>query len=627
MNFQKILLALILIVIAGGGLYFFKDKYTKSIKLTKARGELGNFSLLDHTGKFHELRRYADSTAIVFISQGNDCPIIQKYSQVINDLKIKFSPKNVTFFLINPNQQDGRDDIIREVKAYGLNIPVLIDPSQLVTEMLGITRTSEAVVVDPKEWKIIYRGSISDRMEYGLDKLKSSKNYLNDFLESFLQKKSYNGTIVPAKGCLITFSKPELSYSKNIVPVLTQKCLPCHSDNGKFPPYFSNHTKIKNWSEMIKETILTDRMPPGSVDTYYGSYKHNLALTASEKRNFIKWLEAGAPKEESADPLVGYAVRRQEKKENLEKIFEAGMDKDKIIPPEGENEYQYVQISGPLPHDLWIKALHVTSTNPRILHHMSVIATSQPLGFYIDYQRKNHPVDESARKNNKDGNLPLITKSSIYEYEQNLAVREIPRFQAWAAGKSQPVLLPPGVISLFPKGYYLILESHYMGTGKVEKERTSIKFYGFLEKPEKLKQFHTKTIVNQSFSIPPMVKDFAVETPTWRPKKNIHIFSFIAHLHMRGSSARIETTDNNGQKKTFMSIPNFYYGWQTGTPVVPSEPISIKRNSTTFQGICHYDNSPQNPNNPDPNKTIYYGQRHDTAEMCHFHINYTVDSE
>lgn len=606
--------------------FYFLTKNKKSALITSAKGDIGNFSLLDHTGVFHELYRYSDAKAIVIISQGNDCPIIQKYSTVINEIKKKFENQKIIFFLLNANKQDDRDSIQKEVKSYGFDIPVLMDPSQVVADTLGVTRTSEAVVLSPNGWKILYRGSISDRFDYGSDKQKARNNYLEDVLTSIAQDKTITTMAVPAKGCLITFSKPDLSYEQTIAPIIANKCLGCHSENGKFLPYFNSYSKFKNWSAMSRETIFTDRMPPTSIDTYYGSYKHDMTLLPEEKRALIKWIDAGSPFDGKEDLLTKPLPKTPHPLKKF-KLYHASMNEDKIVPPEGENEYQYLQLGGQIPADMWVRALHVTSTNPRLLHHMSIMGTSQPLDFYIDYQAKNHPVDEVARKNNKEGTLPLHTKSSIYEYEAKNGFASVPRFQIWAAGKKQPFALPPGVVSFFPKGSYLILESHYMGTGKIEKEKTSITFYGFRKKINGFKQIHTQTIVNLGLKIPPMVKNFVVETPEWKPKKDIHLLGFLAHLHMRGRSAKIQTTNNAGDVGTLLSIPNFYYGWQTGTPIIPTEPIAIKGDSTTFKGICNYDNSPQNPYNPDPGKTVLYGQRHDTAEMCHFHFNFTVDSE
>jgi hypothetical protein len=621
---KKLALLTSLIILLVG--FFFLKKTKIAVPITTAKGEISNFSLLDNTGTFHELYRYADASAIVFISQGNDCPIIQKYIPTINSLKNKFEPSKVKFFLINSNRQDNRDSITKELNDYRSELPALMDKSQLVAELLGITRTSEAVIIDPKKWKIIYRGAISDQLDYGVNKEVAKNKYLENALMNFLQNKPLSAEVIPAKGCLITFSQPDLSYKKNISQIITNKCLKCHSENGRFPPVFNNHEKLKNWSAMIKETILTDRMPPGSMDIHYGEYKNNFQLTPDEKRALIKWIDNGTPLDDKNDPVSSFHLEKQKKENNLPLLYEASMTEDKTVPPEGEKEYQYFQLSGgPIPRDMWVRAIHVTSTNPRLLHHMCIMGTSQPLEFYNNYQRNNHPVDEKMRESKVDGDLPLYTKSSIFEYESARHAGRVPRMQAWAAGKAQPMFLPKGVASFFPKGSYLILESHYMGTGKVEKERTKIKFYGQYENDKNLKKFQTQTIVNTNFKIPPMVKDYVVETPTWKPKSNIHILGFIAHLHMRGTSAKIVATNEKGETRTIVSIPNFYYGWQTGTAIVPAEPIAIEGGKTTFKGICHYDNSPTNPNNPDPNKAISYGQRHDTSEMCHFHFNYVAD--
>ncbi len=625
---MKLKIALsISLVILSLGFFFFKQTRSQVAPITSAKGEISNFSLLDNTGAFHELYRYADASAIVFISQGNDCPIIQKFIPTINSLKNKFEPSKVKFFLINSNRQDNRDSITKELNDYHSELPALMDKSQLVANLLGITRTSEAVIIDPKKWNIIYRGAISDQLDYGVNKEVAKNKYLENALMNFLQNKPLSAEVIPAKGCLITFSQPDLSYKKNISQIITNKCLPCHSENGRFLPVFNNIEKLKNWSAMIKETVLTDRMPPGSVDTYYGEYKNNLQLDPNEKQALAKWIDNGAPVDDENDSLSRYKPVSQVKKNNYQLIYEASMTEDKTIPPEGEKEYQYFQLGGgPIPHDMWVQAIHVTSTNPRLLHHMSVLGTSKPLEFYINYQKKNHPVDEKFRKSKIDGDQPIYTKSSIYEYESSRHEGKVPRLQAWAAGKAQPMLLHKGVAAFFPKGSYLILESHYMGTGKIEKERTSIKFYGAIENNKKLKKFLTQSIANEDFKIPPKIKDYVVETPTWEPQKNIKIISFLAHLHMRGASAKIVATNEKGETRTVVSIPNFYYGWQTGTPIIPTKPIAIEGGKTTFKGICHYDNSPTNPNNPNPDKTISYGQRHDTSEMCLFHFNFVLDN-
>jgi hypothetical protein len=93
---------------------------------------------------------------------------------------------------------------------------------------------------------------------------------------------------------------------------------------------------------------------------------------------------------------------------------------------------------------------------------------------------------------------------------------------------------------------------------------------------------------------------------------------------MRGQAVKVEMTSPEGITKTLASIPNYYYGWQTGAGLEPIEPISVKKGSK-LRTKCYFDNSSQNPFNPDPNKQVVWGQRVDRTEMCKMNMNYTVE--
>jgi hypothetical protein len=167
-----------------------------------------------------------------------------------------------------------------------------------------------------------------------------------------------------------------------------------------------------------------------------------------------------------------------------------------------------------------------------------------------------------------------------------------------------------------------------MGSGKQETERMSLSFLGFKVKPKTFQPIHIMTLANRKLAIPAMTKDFQVKTNKWMPIKNIKILSFVTHIHARGTAAHVASFKLISKEKNIIfSIPRYFYGWQTGVSIFPKVPIAIKANSVELQAACNYDNSPQNPHNPDPSKIVSYGQRHDTTEMCHFHLGYTVDGE
>jgi hypothetical protein len=618
---KKILVSAALIFTTIGVLFYkyfdrqntlstFGYGYKNLNAISSAKGEIANFSLLDHQGVFQELYRNSDAKAIVIISQGNDCPIIQKYSSIINDLKNKYESDKIHFFLINANQQDTRQAIIEEAKSYNFKIPILMDPSQLVTESLGITRTSEAVVINPIGWKIMYRGSISDRLDYGVDKQNARHNYLDDILGAIVKNKRIESNAVAAKGCLISFAKPQsLSYEKTIAPILQQKCLSCHSESGSFLPKFSNYDKIKNWVAMSRETILTDRMPPYSADPLFGTYQNDISLSPEEKRTLVKWIDEGAARDGTQDPLIGFKPKQKTFSNFKTPLYVAEMKTPHLIPAGGEIEYKYFQLGGPVPFEMWTKGYLTKSTSPRQLHHESLFVVSHPLAFYEALAKKKFEINEDEIKKNTDGDIFLYTLVAMEKYENQYNPDLYTKFQVWGAGRPQPFIHAKMIGSHIPKGSYLILEAHYMGTGKVETEKTTVNFYGVRTKPPQLKEIHNLTLTNTNY---------------WVAKKDIHIRSFLGHLHMRGKSVKVQVQSPTGEIRTIVSIPNYNYGWQTGAAINPTEPIAIKAGSI-LKAICHYDNSPQNPYNPEPNKKIRFGQRVDRSEMCKFNSGYTID--
>lgn len=629
MKHLKLLTPIVAIFAISFVFYFKKNKEpVKSSMQITTKGEISNFALLDHRGKFQELYRNSDSEVIVIISQGNDCPIIQKYIRTINDLYEKFKDKKVAFFLLNSSLHDNRDSIIAEATSYGLKIPILLDPSQVVAETLGITRTSEAVVIDTDGWKMVYRGSISDQLDYGVDKQQAKNNYLENSITSVLNGTENKLSAMPSKGCLITFGKSDLSYAKSIAPIIENKCMNCHSENGKFLPYFTDYKKFKNWSAMSLETILNTRMPPSSLDTYYGNFHNELGLSNKEKAALVRWIRADMPNDSDVDPLLSVAFKKNSnsKINPFTNVYETSMSEPHPIPPGGEIEYQYKQLGGPLPYDLYIKAVRVTPTNPRLIHHMGIIAVSKPLEFYQDYEKKYFPVEKLLRGLNKDGTVPLFTRAAITKLETNEA-SDMPRVQVFAGGKPQPFYMAKNTYLPFKKGSYLILEAHYMGSGKPETDLTKIEFYGTRKKIPGERLLRTKALLTKKISIPPGAKDYELRTPKWVPTTNILLYGFMGHLHMRGKAIEVVSTNKQGKTRTILSIPNYYYGWQVGTNVTTKEPIPIKAGEESLQVVCHYDNSPQNPNNPDASKTVRFGQRHDTTEMCLFQINYTLENE
>ena len=137
-----------------------------------------DFRLTDQDLHSHELRRLKNASAIVLVTQQNGCPVSRNTASSLKALQDAYAGEKVEFMMLNSTPSDTREEITAEAQAYGYNLPILMDRNQLVGEQPGVTRTAEAIIVDPKTWHIVYRGPIDDRVTYERQKAKARIEYL-----------------------------------------------------------------------------------------------------------------------------------------------------------------------------------------------------------------------------------------------------------------------------------------------------------------------------------------------------------------------------------------------------------------------------------------------------------------
>src|SRR6185295_11718039 len=103
-----------------------------------------------------------------------------------------------------------------------------------------------------------------------------------------------------AMGCLFNFRKPAgVSYQKDIAPIFA-KCNACHSQ-GRITPDLSSYSQILGASSTIRETLMTQRMPPWWPDPAYGRFALPFALNSEEVRTLVTWIDSGLPRESNED--------------------------------------------------------------------------------------------------------------------------------------------------------------------------------------------------------------------------------------------------------------------------------------------------------------------------------------
>jgi peroxiredoxin len=165
-----------------------------------------DFTLADQNGKTHELYAMKDAKAVVLIWQGVGCPIVQQMTPAIKEAAAKYGPKGVQFMMINSNIQDTPEMMKQEADNFDIKMPVLKDADQKVGLEVGVQRTAEVLVIDPKkDWKILYHGPLDDRLTYGRARAKADNNWATDVLDATLAGKDVALTTRPTDGCIVNF--------------------------------------------------------------------------------------------------------------------------------------------------------------------------------------------------------------------------------------------------------------------------------------------------------------------------------------------------------------------------------------------------------------------------------------
>jgi len=278
---------------------------TASLNANAVPERVGDFNLIDQEGGAHQLSKYAYQNAVVFISQANSCSLNQKDFTEYKILKTRFEPLGVSIVMINASTADDVDSVRRLHDTYNIELPVLLDDTQLVAENLQISKAGEIVVVDPKRMSVLYRGPL-DTPPRGGGRVPGT-TYISDAIAAAQTDTRNLDTIVvdfeAPDDCLLEFPAKQLhaqhvpDYETEVAPILIERCVGCHIEGGIGPFAMNSHQMIQGWSPMIREVLLTKRMPPAQVDPAIRHFDNARNMPDEEVQALVHWIDAGAPRE------------------------------------------------------------------------------------------------------------------------------------------------------------------------------------------------------------------------------------------------------------------------------------------------------------------------------------------
>ena len=518
---------------------------------------VGDFALLDHSGKFHQLSYYGDYKAVVISAQGLSGAGLATDAANLTAVKSTLGKQDAKFFILNALPADGRDSVAAKANELNLDIAILLDPSQLVAETLGVTRLGESVIINADNMSVLYRGD-TDSVAQVLPSLIAGGG----------------AAVASAKptGQLIDFAaktahqQTSVSYTDDIVPILQENCVSCHHDGAIGPWSMSSHAMVRGWSPMMREVVMTRRMPPGQIDGHVGKKIAEVAgLSIEEKQKLIHWIDAGAPMGEGVDPLpqMTFTDGRFSLGEP-DMVFKVPAQS---IPATGIVDYRYVPVELNLDRDVWIRAMEFVPGDREVLHHVITYLSS--------------PADKSGS-------------------EQNKAAERGDNIGGFAPGR-QPDQFRDNSGRFIPKGSNLLLQMHYTTSGRETVDETEVGLFIYDKPPAFV--MSGGVAGQRRFLVPPGAKEHMLRGEQL-VERDAYLYEMTPHMHFRGKHMSYSVEYPNGKTEQLLSVPKYDFNWQFNYRL--EEPLFLPAGSKLI-ATGAMDNSDRNPGNPDPTKPVFFG--------------------
>jgi peroxiredoxin/mono/diheme cytochrome c family protein len=537
---------------------------------------IGDFCLKDLQGVTHSLSEMRDAPAVAVVFMGVECPLAKLYAPRLNELAEEFQSRGVRMVAIDSNAQDSLAEMQHFARTYGLAIPFLKDPGNVVADQFAAERTPEVFLLD-RDRVVRYRGRIDDQYGFqagvGYQRPEAVKRDLAEATVALLDGKSVSEPTTRAPGCLIgrvhaANEKSEVTFSKQISRLFQDRCVKCHREGEIAPFSLTDYDEVVGWAPMIAETVRENRMPPWHASPKFGHFSNDDRLSDAEKALIATWVENGAPQ---GDPRDLPAPKQYTQGWQISKpdCIVPMSDKPFTVPAEGKVEYQYFVADPGFTEDKWVSAAECRPGNNAVVHHIIVFVV---------------PPGEEAK-----------------EMGEGMGARDL---LAGTAPGNPPAVLPTGMAKRIKAGSKFLFQMHYTANGSEQQDVSRIGLV-FADPKTVTREVRTDLAINTSFNIPAGCSDQMVES--WHTfSRDTLILSFMPHMHLRGSAFRYDLQYPDGKVATLLDIPKYDFNWQNNYDL--AEPLLVPK-GTKMHCVAHFDNSADNLANPDPSVAVGWGEQ------------------
>lgn len=381
------------------------------------------------------------------------------------------------------------------------------------------------------------------------------------------------------------------TFYRDVLPILEDRCQVCHRAGGIAPMAFDTYAQTRGFAAAIKTSAQSRSMPPWFADPLVGHFSNDPSLTTGQIAELAAWADAGAPAGDPRDALP--PAHWTESWTMAQPDLVLKMAKPVALPASGDVEYTYEIVPTGFREDRWVRAAEILPELRANVHH-AVVYVRPPDSAWLRHAPVGEPFTAATLSDEGDRHGAHWTDSDV--------------LLVYAPGSS-PDDWPEGMAKFVPAGSDLVFQMHYTTNGHAAKDQTSVGMIFARQAPEK--RVLTLQLTNDHFVIPPGAPNYRVEARGTLPN-DATLLSFFPHMHLRGKAFEYNIIHRREEGR----VPGagiepllrvrYHFHWQMSYKL--AEPRVLKA-GTELQAVAWYDNSKDNPHNPDPQTAVRWGEQ------------------
>lgn len=354
-----------------------------------------------------------------------------------------------------------------------------------------------------------------------------------------------------------------------------------------------SYKEARPWAAGMREAVSKRRMPPWHADPAHGKFSNDRSMTDAEIATIVEWAKSGAPEGNPKDapkPLTfaeGWAIGKPDV------VIEMGTDF--TVPAKGKIEYTFFVAPTGFTEDKWIEKIEVRPGARSVVHHVVLLArekgsplwpTAKPGQAFVP---ASSMIPRNPSPDNGQGRFAILGGG-------------VEVLSTYVPG-GDPYLTRPGQARLIKAGSDLVFQMHYTADGKEAVDRTKVGIV-FAKQPPKERVFNT-FVMNNRLRIPAGAENHRVDAAV-TIQSDVKVLAMFPHMHLRGKAMEYRAVLPNGETKVLLSVPRYDFNWQMTYEM--AEPVTLPR-GTKLEVTAWFDNSPNNPANPDPKVDVFWGEQ------------------